>query len=335
MIIYLREIRNFHCMNATDLQQQLFNHIKASQPPHISLADELCDLLDISYDSAYRRIRGEKPLSLSELKLVCEKFNLGLDQVLQLNSDTVVFRSNDIHEEVRDLKLYLEGLLQQVTYFNQFEQRRMYLLAIVPEIAAFKCFFWMKHILQDPKLSGTKFSNKVILFPEILELTKKLTKEYAQIDSVELWNEETVRSTLRQIRYYRDAGLFETKEDADIIYHAFNELLDHIQNMAEQGAKFMKGESDLLKRGSFQLFVNELILGNNTYILQLNGKTTTFINYAVLKYISTQDVRFCDNIFRSFQNLVSRSTLISNVGEKDRNAFFNLLRAEAKKLQIQ
>ena len=344
MFIYLREIRNFHCMNATDLQQQLFNYIKASQPPHISLADELCDLLDISYDSAYRRIRGEKPLSLSELKLVCEKFHLGLDQVLQLNNDTVVFRSNDIHQEVRDLKLYLEGLLQQVVYFNQFEHRKMYLLAkdfavfqffLVPEIAAFKCFFWMKHILQDPKLSSTKFSTKAFLFPEILELTKKLTKEYAQIDSVELWNEETVRSTLRQIRYYRDAGLFETREDAEITFNAFNELLEHVQHMAEHGAKFMKGESDLLKRGSFQLFVNELILGNNTYIFQLNGKITTFINYAVLKYISTQDVRFCDNIFRSFQNLVSRSTLVSNVGEKERNTFFNLLRAEARKLQSQ
>jgi hypothetical protein len=69
----------------TDLQQQLFNFIKNSQP-HISLADELCDFLDISHDSAYRRIRGEKPLSLSELKVVCEKYNIALDQVLQLNS---------------------------------------------------------------------------------------------------------------------------------------------------------------------------------------------------------------------------------------------------------
>ncbi|MGZ3951847.1 MAG: helix-turn-helix domain-containing protein, partial [Flavisolibacter sp.] len=61
-------------MNLTaDLQQQLFNYIKDSQP-HISLADELCDLLEISYDSAYRRIRGEKPLTLLELKALCEKY---------------------------------------------------------------------------------------------------------------------------------------------------------------------------------------------------------------------------------------------------------------------
>jgi len=118
-------------------------------------------------------------------------------------------------------------------------------------------------------------------------LAKQLTKEYAQLDSVELWNEETVRSTLRQIRYYKESGLFETEEDAQITYRAFDELLDHLQHMAELGLKSMKGESDLVKKGSFQLFVNELILGNNTYILRLDGKTYAYINYAVLKYLAT------------------------------------------------
>src|SRR6476661_7613444 len=101
-------------MNAApDLQQQLFGYIKNLQP-HLSLADELCDLLDISHDSAYRRIRGEKPLSLSELKVICEKYNIALDQVLQLNSGTVVFRSSDGSSDIRDLKIFLEGILREV-----------------------------------------------------------------------------------------------------------------------------------------------------------------------------------------------------------------------------
>jgi hypothetical protein len=329
-------------MNATvDLQQQLFGYIKRSQP-HISLADELCDLLEISYDSAYRRIRGEKPLSLFELKQVCEKYKLSLDQVLQLNSDTVVFRCSDINHEVKDLESYLHGLLQEVKYFNTFRQKEMYLLAkdfavfqffLVPEIAAFKCFFWMRHILRDPHLNGQKFSARSFPFPNILELTKQLTKEYAQIDSVELWSEETVISTLKQIRYYKDAGLFETHEDIESTFNAFNQLLDHVEHMAEKGAKFLKGESDLLQKGSFQLYINEIILGNNTYILNLDNSLHSYINYAVLKYIETHDPRFCDSVFSSFQNLTNRSSLISKVGEKERSRFFNRLRDEAKRLQ--
>src|SRR4030095_15544529 len=139
-------------MNATtDLQQQLFNFIKNSKP-HISLADELCDLLDISHDSAYRRIRGEKPLSLSELKVVCEKYNIALDQVLQLNSGTVVFKSSDGSSDIRDLKTYLEGILREVKFFNAFKQKEMVVWAktfavfqffLVREIAVSKVFSWM------------------------------------------------------------------------------------------------------------------------------------------------------------------------------------------------
>lgn len=338
----LRKIRKFHLMNVTtDIQQQLFGFIKGSQP-HISLADELCDLFHISYDSAYRRIRGEKSLTLLELKQVCEKYKLSLDQVLQLNSNTVVFRCNDINQEIKNLESYLLGLLQEVKYFNTFHQKEMYLLAkdfavfqffLVPEIASFKCFFWMRHILRDQHLNGQKFSAKSFPFPDILELTKQLTQEYAKIDSVELWSEETVMSTLKQIRYYKDAGLFASQEDIEVTFGAFDHLLDHLEHMAEKGAKFLKGESDIVSKGSFQLFINEIILGNNTYILKLDNNLHSYINYAVLKYIETQDPRFCDSVFNSFQNLANSSSPISKVGEKERSRFFNRLRGEAKRLQ--
>src|SRR5437762_4829410 len=88
-------------MNATDLQQQFFNHLKSILPPHISMVDELTDLLDLSYDSVYRRIRGEKPLALNELRQICEHYHISLDQVLQLQNDAVVFRAPDINHKDR------------------------------------------------------------------------------------------------------------------------------------------------------------------------------------------------------------------------------------------
>ena len=49
-------------------QESLFNAIKNSLAANISLVHDVSELLGISYDSAYRRIRGEKELSLDELK---------------------------------------------------------------------------------------------------------------------------------------------------------------------------------------------------------------------------------------------------------------------------
>ncbi len=56
-------------METIELQQQLFQHLKENLPAHLSLVDELCSLLNLSADSVYRRIRGEKPITLTHQAL--------------------------------------------------------------------------------------------------------------------------------------------------------------------------------------------------------------------------------------------------------------------------
>lgn len=68
------------------VQKELFSRIKESLPPNISFVHEISELLEISYDSAYRRIRGEKELSISELTLLCSKYDLSVDQLIKLQS---------------------------------------------------------------------------------------------------------------------------------------------------------------------------------------------------------------------------------------------------------
>src|SRR5690348_10666355 len=78
-------------MEANNIQQVLFQHIKSRIPSHLSFVDEIANILEISNDSAYRRIRGEKPLSLEETEKLCKHFHVSLDQMLNLKSDTFIF----------------------------------------------------------------------------------------------------------------------------------------------------------------------------------------------------------------------------------------------------
>jgi hypothetical protein len=47
----------------------------------------------------------------------------------------------------------------------------------------------------------------------------------------------------------------------------------------------------------------------------------------------TKDVRFNESTFHAFKNLVSRSTMISGTGEKERNKFFRLLKEKVRDLK--
>lgn len=63
---------------------RFFQYIKTKAPSHISFVDEIADLLAISNDSVYRRIRGGKMISLEEISKIASHFKVSVDQLLNL-----------------------------------------------------------------------------------------------------------------------------------------------------------------------------------------------------------------------------------------------------------
>ena len=55
-------------MNPASTQYLFFQQLKSQLPPHKALVDEVASLLGISNDSAYRRIRGDKPIASTSCK---------------------------------------------------------------------------------------------------------------------------------------------------------------------------------------------------------------------------------------------------------------------------
>jgi hypothetical protein len=329
-------------MESGELQQNFFGTLKNALPAHVSLVDKIAEVLNISYDSVYRRIRGEKPITLSELKLLCDHFHISLDQVLQIKSDAVVFHAPNINDTHFEFGEYINGMLNQFKYFNSFKNGEMlYLCKDLPfwhfytfrEIAAFKTFCWIKTIQNDPAYQNKNFSLAQFGFDEYFRTGQQILKEYCKMPSVELWNTESLNSSLLQIKYYRDAGWFENEDDYHIVLNSLERLLDHFQEQAEKSVKFMPGATDLSYQAPFRFYVNEVILGNNTILVELDGVRHCFFNYNVLSYLMTTDPRLYKKSLQSFQTLLSRSTMISGTGEKYRNRFFQELRQKIKVLK--
>jgi hypothetical protein len=338
----LRIFRKLRRMEPNQLQQQFFNHLKAVIPPNISMVDELTSLLNLSYDSVYRRIRGEKPLALNELRQICSHYHISLDQVLQLQNDTVVFRAPDINDNGLPFEEYLKGLLRELKNFNSFKEKKMSYLCkdmtffhffLFPEFAAFKTFFWIKSILNNNTYSQKSFSFSEFPFKECFVIGQQIIEEYNQIPSVELWNFESINSSISQIQYYHDSGMFATREDFECVVDSLEKTLHHLQLQTEKGYKFKPGQSDLSYKGSLQFYVNEVILGNNTILIELDGFRQSYITYNVLSYLVSKDLRFNQKSFVSFHNLLSRAILISETGEKERNKFFRSLKEKVHNLK--
>ena len=164
-------------------------------------------------------------------------------------------------------------------------------------------------------------------------VSRKIIREYNQIPSVELWNYESINSSISQIEYYRDARIFSNQADLNIVVDSLLQTLDHLQLQAEKGVKFLPGANEVSHKAPLRFYVNEVVLGSNSILVQLNQTKLSIITYSVLSYLLTTDPRFSENAFKSFNNLVSRSVLISSTGERERNRFFSITKRQGTSIK--
>ena len=318
---------------AGNAQDFLFQRIREILPPHISLVDAVSDILHVSNDSAYRRIRGETYLVLDEARLICDHFHLSLDQMFNVKSGSVLFETVRIHNKEYPFENYLEGIQQQLQQVSGFLQKEIiYLTKDIPlfhqitfePYFAFRYFFWMKTILQHPDFTTSTFKFDC-LPPAVKSLGESIIKSYSAIPSTEIWNSECINSTIFQVEHYKEAGIFSSGADIRMVYDTVEEAILHLRNQVEYGCKFLPGENPQLKKNNFKFFQNRILLGDNTILVITDHQKSVHINFDVLNYMSTRDESFCKYAFEMMQNVIKKSTLLSMVSEKQRNVFFNII----------
>lgn len=323
-------------MENNSFQYRFFQHLKSLVPPYKSLVDEISDLLEISTDSAYRRIRGEKMIDLEEIKKISQYFQISLDQLLNINSNAIIFHGKLNDQSENRFKSWLEDMMHQLEIVNKHKHNHIYfLLKDIPpfyhfyfkELACFKFFFWMKSIMYYDKFKNESFDLEVHHFAEYDSLIQKILQLYNKIPTTEIWNVEGINTTLRQIDLYYEMGIL-NPADSKVIYQQMLDLVNHIEKQAELGKKF--NPSGGLEPGdaSYQLLVNEFILGDNTFLAELDDIKITYLNHSVLYFIGSTDPRLNEAMFGSLDNLMKKSSMISIVGEKERMRFFKKLRTK-------
>ncbi|HSU27107.1 MAG TPA: hypothetical protein VLJ68_01920 [Chitinophagaceae bacterium] len=320
-------------MTNTTAQDFLFQRIRELLPQDSTLAEAVSEILHVSNDSAYRRIRGETLLVLEEARTLCDHFHLSLDQLLKGKSGFTLFQTQHVVTASFSFANYLKEILGHLEVVNGCKKKELVYLSkdlpffhnfIAEPLLAFHYFFWMKSIVRQAGFEKQKFKMDC-LTDEIRELGRKILELYNSIPSSEIWNTECVDSLIFQIESYKEAGYFSSPGDIKKVYEAVEDTINHLKDQAEAGCKFLRGESSQFKKNDYQFFYNRVTLGDNTVLAVMDNFKMVFLNYDVLNYISTRDEKFCNEIHDDLRALIRRSTMISSTSEKQRNIFFRIL----------
>lgn len=316
-----------------NLQQILFQQIKARIPENLSFVHEIAELLEISYDSAYRRIRGEKELSMEELYRLGQRFNISLDALLSIRSGNAVFRKFTLEPGKYSIKEWLQTIDQDIRRIHMARESEIIYAAKdppifhyfhFPEIAAFKFFFWEKTILDFPEHREKKFCLEDVN-QEIVDIGNSILRSAIKIPTIEIWNEDTFRIMMRQIEHYWVSGYFGKKDDMVNLLDKIEKWVRHIGRQAELGFKFIAGQPEEGIENSFLMYENEVVLNDNSILVRINEHKGAYLTFNVISLLVTQDRDFCDNLEQYMRGLIRKSHLISVSGEKERNRFFNTM----------
>jgi hypothetical protein len=191
-----------------------------------------------------------------------------------------------------------------------------------PKLGAFKMFVWLKSIYGIDRLDGLQHELDMIP-PDLRQLGEDLWEAYAQLNCVEIWNDNTIHSLINQLEYYYEAGLLSSKEEAIAICDEYQEMMKLIYRQALSGKKVHPKNTDEFSSADYKMYYHEILIMDNHILAELDrNKRIYFMPYAGLNFLNSTDPLLTGNISEYLTEQQKKSSLISNISEKERNKFF-------------
>lgn len=323
--------------NSKSFQENFVSILNQVVSEHNSLADEISDILEISLDGVYRRLRCDTRFSLDETVSLCLHFNIPLELLNQKANKGVTFYVNQLEGTKESYLLYLKNMLDGMKRMNSSEESKVTFAAEdIPvfyhfgfkHLRKFKMAYWMKSLMNISEMQYIEY-DEIEILPEMEEVSIEIFDTFCKTHTTEIWTHETIHSTLKQIKFYWDAGFINDIKSIDLILKDFLAMLKVIQRNAALGFKFV---NESMGKATYELYLSDLMIGNNSIMVEYTDLAESYISYSGFNFMLTTNQVFNEQNKQWLNNIISKSTLISKVAEKQRFQFFKYLQEEVQNL---
>ncbi|MBK7939057.1 MAG: hypothetical protein IPJ82_19165 [Lewinellaceae bacterium] len=315
------------------MQKSLFDIILSRYPRRTDAVDALCELLHLSKDPVYRRLRGDTFLTPGEISVLANHYKISLDALVTNGTDHVLCRFNAFSTRVASFEDYLNGFRSDFEQIRRLPNPHLYYASaevpvftysFFPELISFKLYIWGRTIWNLEYLRHRPFDFDLVTHP-VIRLSQDVLQHYLSLNSTELWSVHLVDNTLAQIEYHVYSGGFRDPADALTLCDKTADWVAHTRAMAQAGRKFNAGEKPENGQGVFNLYHNEMIYVNITALITSDLGRTVYAAFCNPNFLVSADPKLCDYTESWFGNVLAKSNLISQSAEKSRDWFFREL----------
>jgi len=304
-------------------QVTLFTLIQKTLPQNLSLVNVISNLLDISHDAAYRRIRGDKSVNFEEAVFLCNHFNISLDSIAKVTNEKMIQCQYIPLDDLNSYTLYLQDLASSIENVRMAPDGELIFTAVdIPiynycaykELTFLKLFSWANSaygFTGNYNEFVTRFSSN-----ELSRYFEQVSKNYLLCPSTEVWTDTTIDRILKMIFYHYEMGHLGNEDFPLLICEQLLDLLNTFYHWTETG---VKGATET----PFKFYVSDVDLSNTIVLFRENETANCDIKLFPINHFDVFDRRFCREAESWLHSAIQRSTLITGAAEKLKHKFFN------------
>lgn len=294
---------------------------------------EIGKILDMRMDSVYRRLRGEVEFNLSELEQIARHYKISLDAVLFESEGAATFQFNQLFSGNGNIFSYIRRineLLQNtsrnagsVTYVNT--DMPLTLSFGNPLIRRFKGFYWQKVLFNSTDMKQARFGNGFQLDPRLEGEMDLLSTTYGHVNRTEIWSDKSFSNTIRQVKYCKNIGLFESNDIQSEIKRELESVLTNVEEELSEAAYSPNSNHT-------QLYLSSIELSNNCVQFEIGPQLHTFLGFANFNSIASSSLPFGMENRLWIQAVKAKSVLLTGQSEVIRHQFFENIRNEINEI---
>ena len=304
-----------------DLNKKLVNAILKYIPKNEKSVVYLVNTLNLSRESAYRRLRGDIPFTIQELVTLASKLEFSIDNVFeQEKQNQAFFDVSRASENSTDFFLFMlkkySELHDKVVFARKKEAQMAFNSFPPPFFADYNYLFkfsYYKWLYQENTIHRDESFQEVILPEEAVAFQRKLKGNMIQGRNVILILDMNIfLNLIKEIQYFYQRKILTDKELLLLKAEMIN-MVEQYETIAQTG---IYGSSRI------QLYLSSLCVNSNTVYFNCDDKEEPFFWIFTINPVIIQNTGFVSMQLKWLNSLKRQSALISQSNEILQTEFF-------------
>ncbi len=322
-------------MRGYSINERIVRAIKQSLSENDTISNVLMDLLSLSKESVYRRLRNEIPFTLDELVKITNRFGISIDDIIDSGSITTKWATLNVdkfYQPENYMKQYQSRLSEHLKLFLEMQSAKKASIRcaynIVPYIFLLSyrklTLFW--HYRWNFLMKGANpnflFSNMIVP-DEIIELEEQTIKEVRKIPTTFIFDKNVIANIVNDIHYFIAQQLISQSEQQQLK----QELLDLIAEIE------LVTETGCFKNGAdTTIYLSKTSIESCYHYMECDNRNFSFQRIFYIERLELNNAKFC-KMQKEWIDLLKRlSILLTQSGDKQRFDFFDTQRKLVKTL---